>query len=52
MLRLFVRRRQKLGGFSPRFPLYRTETHLYGCQKQTYADVNTEPENQKKIYET
>ena len=48
MLRLLVGRRQKLGGFWPRFPLYPAETHLYGCQKQTYADVNTEPKNQKE----
>src|SRR5438045_1235471 len=53
MLRLFVGRRQKLGGFSPRFPLYPAETHLCGCQKKRRADVNTEPENQKEnIHET
>src|SRR5262245_9293753 len=34
MLRLFVGRRQKLGGFEPRFPLYPAETHLCGCQKR------------------
>ena len=44
---------KKIGGFQLRFPLYPAETHLYGCQKQTYADVNTEPEKPKrKIYET
>jgi hypothetical protein len=27
-------RDEKLGGFQPRFPLYRTETHLCGSQRR------------------
>src|SRR6266550_7707744 len=31
---------KKIGGFQPWFPLYRTETHLYGCQKRCCPECN------------
>jgi hypothetical protein len=44
---------QKVGGISPWFPLYPTETHLCGCKKRRRADLNLKPENQRKtFYET
>jgi len=32
---------KKLGGFQPRFPLYRTETHLSGFQRRAPNRIQT-----------